>query len=624
MANEKNSSIKSKKKKSHLIGFPQLRVMCTRVQQTAVGGRADNKETWALLWKTKCDRRETIVLVCLLSPECDREIDGYQKTIDKLKIEAKKSGCTCLTDMLQIVKMVEGYQDQQFWWHQFFDNNQLSDNIRYQLLRFGLDTDGKKNYSHYSFKLGNNTEWSLILHLMNNCSFIEEIVRSGRVPDSTFDNLLKFSPNNSTSIINDRFLNYDNEQMKSPPWLLLSPLSLWIKKFFSDYSMTVIHFRNLKSTCLSFIAVVRCMQVYLSIRKCIGNTKELSQSNISHHCNQGSKSNSIPSQIQLSKERVEKWNTFLSTLFDMLSGYLMSAALLFLFYNQRSFIKVFNLYVNRKSFQYLEDHIAWLETFPGGFKLNVQLTHAMGHGIRSLLNHHKRFLLATVWDPLLCQDFVVPTLAMVAALGGWTTFLALLVDLLRLEIIHVTFLAVCFRKLYQAELYLLSALFRLFRGKKLNVLRQRTDSMKYDAMQLLVGTIAFCVCVFLWTTIMVYYIFFVICNFLMHLPLVGCSVLYILSRSIPFGSLLVRFLDPSWFHDDLHIKMNDEIKMNSKISVQVGEIKSVLKSSTRILLDRIENPLKRLFNWYLISFLEILYPRANHKSLPLTMIVDAK
>ena len=309
----------------------------------------------------------------------------------------------------------------------------------------------------------------------------------------------------------------------------------------------------------------------------------------------------------------------------MLFGLIVGAILLYMFYNEQSVVETLNVNAKITAFQHLEDHIAWLETFPAGFKLNVQLTHTMGHGIRSILNHHKAFMLSTISDPLISRNYVVPTLGMIAAFGGWTTFLAFLVDLWRLEIIHVTFLAICFRKLYQTELYLLSALFRLFRGKKRNVLRQRTDTMKYDAMQLLVGTIAFCVCVFLWTTVMVYYTFFVIWNLLMHIPLMGCSILYLLSRSIPLGSMIFRMSNPHWFPKDLYLELNGELRNHLNQRIQISKLEPTLESLGNIVFRRIKTPLKRLFNWYLISFLEILFPRESHRShsfLPLTVLVD--
>jgi hypothetical protein len=55
---------------------------------------------------------------------------------------------------------------------------------------------------------------------------------------------------------------------------------------------------------------------------------------------------------------------------------------------------------------------------------------------------------------------------------------------------------------------LLSALGRLFRGKKKNVLRSRVDSNAYDVAQLLLGMLLFTVTFFLFPTSLVYYAFF--------------------------------------------------------------------------------------------------------------------
>jgi hypothetical protein len=602
--------------------MPPLHVLATRIPHTTFFNASGRTETWALLWKTKCDRRETVVLICFISPENHRQLKTYQDTIAKLKLEAKKAGCTCLTDRLEIVMVNGGHHDPTAWWHQFFENNQQSQNInKYQLVHFGLDSSGEREKYQYASKIRRSTEWSLIMHAMNNCDSIEEIVRSGRVPDNVSSELLKSSPTNSSSSIDD---SDTSENSNSEQESLFVHLSTWMQEFISNNSITILHFRNLNSMRQSSVAMVRCWHAFFALRESSLDRNAILR-NERYPCNPCLKPNLIPSQVASSKERVARCNAFLSTLFDVLLGLMIGALLFYVSYNQPSLIESFNVYVKRRAFEYLEGRIAWLETFPAGFKLNVQLTHTMGRGIRSLLLRHKGLLSATIWDSWVCQRYMLPVLATIAALGGWTFFLALLVDSWRLEIIHVTFLAVCFRKLYQAELYLLSALFRLFRGKKRNVLRHRTDSMKYDSMQLLVGTIAFCVCVFLWTTIVVYYTFFVIYNLLMHLPLMGFSTVYLLSRSIPFGSLLFRLSHPHWFPKDLYIKMNDKTKSNSKVSIQSGELVSILESPASILSSKTDMPMKRLSNWYMVSLLEILYPRAglkSHSFLPLTLLVE--
>lgn len=65
-------------------------------------------------------------------------------------------------------------------------------------------------------------------------------------------------------------------------------------------------------------------------------------------------------------------------------------------------------------------------------------------------------------------------------------------------------------RIYKLEMDSLSSLFRLFRGKKLNPLRTRIDSYLYDVDQLFIGTLGFCVVFFLFPTILMYYIVFLI------------------------------------------------------------------------------------------------------------------
>lgn len=63
-------------------------------------------------------------------------------------------------------------------------------------------------------------------------------------------------------------------------------------------------------------------------------------------------------------------------------------------------------------------------------------------------------------------------------------------------------------RLYSLQVRALSSLWRLFRGKKWNVLRQRVDSVQYDIDQLFVGTLLFTILLFLLPTTGLYYVVF--------------------------------------------------------------------------------------------------------------------
>ena len=638
---------------------------CVVVTSASIKRRHEHDEC-ALIYKTIYKQREIVFLVSFLPLDDGdgrrNQLSNYQGTIEKLKLKAKKTSCcTCLTDSLQVVKMEyndnDNDEDQDYppWWNQLFPSSSSSSSSdqkqhpphidnNYQLMYFDLVVDNengkrKVNYNHFpSRKTGHDNDWSLLLHRINSCHSINEIIRSGNIPDyyccssSSFDNS------------NSHDNNESNNTKISPPTKQQFSLPQRIQKFFFDNSLTVLHFRDLyfthhkqrgssSSSYFNFPFIVLIRYMWSSFRALWNNNnnnnntatkkKHATLSNTLYSCSHCSKPCLVPSKSDLAMQTVYRLDVFLSALFDMILGLMVCAVLLFGSRNQELFQRIY-LNGKLKAFQYLEDQSFMLETFPAGFKLNVQLTHNMGRGIRNLLHHQKSFLFATLWNVPGCQAYLIPIVATLAAVGGWTSFLAVMVDLWRLEFIHLILLAIFFRKLYRAELYLLSALFRLFRGKKRNILRQRTDTMQYDAMQLLVGTIAFCICVFLWTTIMVYYSFFVIWNLLIHLPIVCCWVLYLLGRSIPWGSLYYRFRHPHWFPKYLYIKFDDVITIDSK-NVQVSSLESILESPVHILFSRITNPLKHLFKWYLISFLEILYPNADntsHSILPLKLLME--
>jgi len=584
--------------------LPRLHVLFSRDEPT-VGGKSDTN-TCALVWKRKRDRRQTIVLVGLLASNNDGRLNDYRATLDIFKRKAKETGSDRFVDALEIVEFNRGQQnqnDQKLWWLQFFGNEKRLDTDQYQYVKFGRDKKGRRiKYQFPKHNIDRDTEWSLIFDVLNHCDSIEDIVQSGNIPELVSNDSLESTTNKSTATSNDQVEANELENSQS----FFAPISK---------SMTILHLQNLNSVGLSSVSIVRCVQAFSALWSNTISTNRKSQT----------ENQLVPSQIRLSKERVAKWNAFLSALFDMLIGFGVGAILILLLSHPERLEHALNLNISFKQtvFQLLKDKISWLETFPAGFKLNEQLTHTMGGGIRSLLDRHSGLLQATLWNSEIVSDCLVPALAAMATLGGWTTVLALLLDLFRLEILHATVLAVCFRKLYQMELFLLSALFRLFRGKKRNVLRQRTDSMKYDAMQLLVGTIAFCVCVFLWTTVMVYYTFFWICNLAMHLPIMLCSIMYLLSRSFPFGSLLFRISKPHWFPKDLYL-LTTEIHADSNALIQIGELVPILESPISILAGPTSGPLNRLLNWFLVTILETLCPRSSHQShsfLPTTLLL---
>ncbi|GFV77179.1 phosphatidylinositol N-acetylglucosaminyltransferase subunit Q [Trichonephila clavipes] len=91
---------------------------------------------------------------------------------------------------------------------------------------------------------------------------------------------------------------------------------------------------------------------------------------------------------------------------------------------------------------------------------------------------------------------------------GATFVLCLLSDLVSLATIHIYCFYGYAARLYGYQIIALSSLWRLFRGKKWNPLRQRVDSYTYDIHQLFLGTFIFTVLLFLLPTVLIYYCVF--------------------------------------------------------------------------------------------------------------------
>mmetsp|Transcript_21878 Transcript_21878/g.36128 ORF Transcript_21878/g.36128 Transcript_21878/m.36128 type:complete len:496 (+) Transcript_21878:39-1526(+) len=185
----------------------------------------------------------------------------------------------------------------------------------------------------------------------------------------------------------------------------------------------------------------------------------------------------------------------------------------------------------------------WLESFPAGFKLNVPLTRNMGHELLLLLEYWDTHILQTVLGSVGQRTLILQCLALVSLVFGLTTFLAVLVDVVRFFTLDLAVIHTFFAKVHQFQLYMLSSLWKLFRGKKHNPLRQRTDTMEYDSMQLLVGMLAFTFVLFLFTTILVYHAFFGTVYILVQ-P-VGLWLIYGFIKDFPFASMWMRWRHPA-------------------------------------------------------------------------------
>ena len=199
--------------------------------------------------------------------------------------------------------------------------------------------------------------------------------------------------------------------------------------------------------------------------------------------------------------------------------------------------------------------VAWLGSYPIGFKLNQPLTEKLGKELVVIIRLHEGIVLNVLRAGVLkIAALLSPLLGIVF---GATGLLAILQTLFLLVTLHFQLLSAGFRTLYFGELSLLAALWRVFRGKKLNVLRQRTDTMEYDSMQLLLGTILFAISLFLFTTVLVYHLFFATLRFGIGLAngfLAGQSQAI---SQISYGAIAIQVTMPHVVDEAVYLKSVD-------------------------------------------------------------------
>jgi hypothetical protein len=198
----------------------------------------------------------------------------------------------------------------------------------------------------------------------------------------------------------------------------------------------------------------------------------------------------------------------------------------------------------------LRGNIQWLETFPAGFKLNEPLTQNMGREITMLIGVYDSIF----GRALFMKTWIAKACGVVSVIFGFTALVAVCHDLLILTTLHIATVATCFRVMHRTQLYLLASLWKLFRGRKKNVLRHRTDTMEYDSMQLLLGMILFTAVLFLFTTILVYYAFFAVLH--LAIQIIGALLwsLYVTVRFLPVGKCVLRAMHPGWFSERVFLE----------------------------------------------------------------------
>ncbi|ESL09973.1 DNA-directed RNA polymerase II subunit 3 [Trypanosoma rangeli SC58] len=149
-------------------------------------------------------------------------------------------------------------------------------------------------------------------------------------------------------------------------------------------------------------------------------------------------------------------------------------------------------------------YMEWFEGWPAGLKMNEDLN--------MTLCFFSKLVLKTSWDLVVnfnWVELVYQVLVYIAPFGASCAF-ALIADVSVLVSLHIQLLFYAISVPYHIMRLTMSSLFLQLRGKKYNPLRRRTDTYDFEVDQMLMGTLLFTVTVFLFPTLAVYYLYFVL------------------------------------------------------------------------------------------------------------------
>ncbi|KAF8436949.1 N-acetylglucosaminyl transferase component-domain-containing protein [Boletus edulis BED1] len=195
--------------------------------------------------------------------------------------------------------------------------------------------------------------------------------------------------------------------------------------------------------------------------------------------------------------------------------------------------------------------LLWLDSWPAGLKLNTELSRFYSHGFIGLITrwtkllHHGLSLLPAI-------SFVVET----ASLLGMTMTLSLSLDLISVLTAHLHACHFISSTIYRHVLLLIGSLWNLFRGKRYNILRNRTDPWDYDVDQMLLGTILFTLAAHLFPTILVYYTLFALVRLGIIVLYASCETLLAFMNHFPLFALMLRSKDHQRLPGDTYLQVN--------------------------------------------------------------------
>ncbi|KAJ0246769.1 N-acetylglucosaminyl transferase component family protein / Gpi1 family protein [Hirschfeldia incana] len=287
------------------------------------------------------------------------------------------------------------------------------------------------------------------------------------------------------------------------------------------------------------------------------------------------------------KASLQRHSTWSAMAIDLVLGNLIGLALLF---NTGSVCSWLFHFAKEFTNDILRSGCVWLMGVPAGFKLNTELA-----GVLGMVSLNVIQIWSTLWI-FMASSFIFYLIKTVAVIGitfGATVSAALVIDVITFATLHVTALHWAITLVYSHQIQALAALWRLFRGRKMNPLRQRLDSYGYTVKQHVVGSLLFTPLLLLLPTTSVFYIFFTITSTTINSICMLIEFAISIIHATPYAEIMIwlvrrsRFPCGVWFEIE-HYKKNILSSSNNspekKPVLMVSNLRSNFLSIGQILL----------------------------------------
>ncbi|CDZ97276.1 N-acetylglucosaminyltransferase complex, subunit PIG-Q/GPI1, required for phosphatidylinositol biosynthesis [Phaffia rhodozyma] len=185
----------------------------------------------------------------------------------------------------------------------------------------------------------------------------------------------------------------------------------------------------------------------------------------------------------------------------------------------------------------------WLNSWPLGFKLNTDLSLFFASTFSFIISKWDHIVLKVISNYLSQTIFVLGSIGIWG--GGLTAMLAVLSDLLSLSMVHLYVTYRLATVIFGGMKNILGGLFDVFRGKRKNVLRNRLDSFDYSIDQLLLGTVLFTLSLFLFPTVLAYYLCFSLMRSAVLAAQAMIGICLALLNRFPLFAIMLRLKDPN-------------------------------------------------------------------------------